>query len=112
MGDEARYMENLTLDEIGRDCTILLKYFTGKKDIPLPTKIRRSQWNNYKWTYGSYSYRPTFCDNIKCYAVNLTEPITNDEKVPRILFAGEGTSLAYYSTAHGTFLSGRKQAEK
>ena len=58
---------------------------------------------------GSYSYV-----DVKSTAADierLAEPIFVDQ-VPRVLFAGEATSLNYYSTAHGAYLSGQREAKR
>ncbi len=31
---------------------------------------------------------------------------------PKILFAGEATHLRYYSTVHGAYLSGKREAKR
>ena len=31
---------------------------------------------------------------------------------PRLFFAGEATHLRYYSTAHGAYLSGQREAKR
>ncbi|XP_071547521.1 uncharacterized protein [Panulirus ornatus] len=113
-GPEAEYMEELSELTVGQACTNLLRHFTGRKDIPYPKKVYRSQWASNHLFRGSYSYHPVGCDCITGELnENLNTPvcaITKDgDKVPVVVLAGEANSKAQYSTVHGALRNGIAQ---
>jgi len=109
-GDEADYVETLPDSEVSRELTGLLKRLLKKDDVPEPTELIRTNWNSNPYVLGSYSYingHSNSTDNIKY----LSEPIYI-KSVPRILFAGEATHADYYTTVHGAYLSGQREAAR
>ncbi len=74
-------------------------------NIPLPTHFLRTKWSTNKNSFGSYSY--TSVDTKMEYFDDLAEEI--DDK---LFFAGEHTNIDYFSTAHGAYLSGVREANK
>lgn len=70
----------------------------------------RSKWVSYQWTKGAYSYCSTKCDVLETRQQKLSEPVcVNDE--PKVLFAGEAVHDTHFSTTHGAYESGQKQAD-
>ena len=59
-------------------------------------------WGLDPWSCGAYSYAPPGW--AACRPV-LSEPLAD-----KLFFAGEATSVEFYSTAHGAFLSGQRAA--
>ncbi|XP_076070045.1 uncharacterized protein LOC143041837 isoform X2 [Oratosquilla oratoria] len=114
-GPEAEYMETLDEATVGKACVQLLQQFTGRTDIPEPKRVIRSQWASNPWFRGSYCYRPLACDKSEAKAKDLNTPVcasTSDgRKVPVVVLAGEANSIQQYSTVHGAFHNGIKQAQ-
>jgi hypothetical protein len=54
-GSAVQHMESLTDDQIMGTCTEILRKFLNTKDIPHPTKIRRSCWSTDSLCLGAYS---------------------------------------------------------
>ncbi|GAB6025470.1 hypothetical protein CHUAL_011210 [Chamberlinius hualienensis] len=104
-------IEKLSDDEVGDGCVRLLHHFTGKSITKL-TKIIRSSWYSDPLTRGSYSNRTTLLDEIKCHTEDLASPILHKtSEYPLLQFAGEATETTYFSTVHGAFISGKREAE-
>jgi len=61
------------------------------------------RWNQNPWTWGSYPHLRPGCpaDAI----ATLAKPLNK-----RVFFAGDGTHVDYYGTAHGALLSGQRAA--
>ncbi len=72
--------------------------------------IVSTKWNSNPFICGSYSYVDANCNAKKTFE-DLIEPICVDG-VPRILFAGEATHPRFYSTVHGAYLSGQREAKR
>jgi len=70
-----------------------------------PTNLLRSKWSKDPNTYGAYSYTST-STSMKNFDI-LARDINS-----KIYFAGEHTSRDYFSTAHGAYLSGKREARK
>ena len=74
-------------------------------DIPNPKKMLRTKWQSNENSYGAYSF--TAMETEMKHFEDLAKEI-NDQ----LFFAGEHTEVDYYSTAHGAYLSGIREAEK
>lgn len=109
-GEEADYVETLSETEISKTLTDLLRKFLNNPNIPYPTKIIRTQWSLNPYILGGYSY--VGLDGCANKHINdLAEPIFLNQ-IPKILFAGEATHLRFYSTVHGAYDSGKREAER
>uniref|UniRef100_H3B1U2 Zgc:66484 n=1 Tax=Latimeria chalumnae TaxID=7897 RepID=H3B1U2_LATCH len=111
-GREAEYMENLDEKEVGEVCVRLLRDFTGWK-VPSPRRVLRSTWWKNPYIRGSYTYIPVGIDAVKEQEI-LVEPLpsTQGGEPLQVLFAGEATHSQYYTTTHGAYLSGIREAER
>ncbi|XP_035674163.1 spermine oxidase-like [Branchiostoma floridae] len=110
-GKEAEYMETLSEEEISNTFLSLLKKFTGKDDIPKPVRTMITRWGSDALTCGSYSYIHVGekGDDISTVA----EPLYRDNtEVPAVQFAGEATHSEFFSTVHGAYLSGQREANR
>ncbi|RZF42553.1 hypothetical protein LSTR_LSTR016939 [Laodelphax striatellus] len=114
-GKGAIEMENLTKEEIGRHCTSLLAKITRRNDLPHPVEVIRSQWHSNRFVCGGYSHTTSQCDQT-CGPESLQAPVYVESLIsnqhPAILLAGEATHETYFSTTHGAFESGERQARK
>ncbi|KAF5299232.1 hypothetical protein FQA39_LY02405 [Lamprigera yunnana] len=107
-GEGVPKMEKLTDVEVGNHCTDLLKQFLNQS-VPKPIKVIRSKWMSSPWVLGSYSHITTRCDKTDTGPNTLRKPVVV-RGVPKILLAGEACSPTHFSTTHGAFESGQKQA--
>jgi monoamine oxidase len=73
--------------------------------IPEPLAMLRTQWQSNENSFGSYAY--TAVGTAMQHFEDMAEEI-NDQ----VFFAGEHTELDYFSTAHGAYLSGLREADK
>lgn len=73
--------------------------------IPYPTRVARSNWRGNYLIRGAYSY--TAIGTKMHHFDDLAEPIGN-----KVFFAGEHTERDYFSTAHGAYLSGIREANR
>jgi monoamine oxidase len=73
--------------------------------IPNPTNMLRTKWQSNQNTFGSYSY--TAVGSEMQHFDILANEINN-----KVFFAGEHTEIDYFSTAHGAYLSGIREADK
>ncbi|MEM6326449.1 MAG: NAD(P)/FAD-dependent oxidoreductase [Bacteroidota bacterium] len=103
-GDTARETEELTDDETVADAMDVLRRIYGTS-IPEPTGFQRTRWNSDPFSFGSYSARRP---GVEQSTVRALGELAGD----RILFAGEATSLDYFSTVHGAWLSGIREANR
>ncbi|CAF0878004.1 unnamed protein product [Brachionus calyciflorus] len=109
-GKEAEYVETLDNEEIGDTLTDLLRKVLNNKNIPKPDRVFKTQWKMNPYVLGSYSYVDVNGQANK-HINDLAEPLYINN-VPRVLFAGEATHLRYYSTVHGAYLSGQREATR
>lgn len=76
------------------------------------TKVLKSQWGTDPLFLGSYSYVAVGSsgDDID----KLAEPLQENGSSPplQILFAGEATHRTHYSTTHGAYFSGLREANR
>lgn len=102
--DYGRKTETMTDIEIQYEIMSHLRDMYGA-NIPTPLKILRSKWQNNENSFGAYSY--TAVGTEMRHFDDLAEEI-ND----KVFFAGEHTSADYFSTVHGAYLSGIREADK
>lgn len=102
--DYARQTEIMSDQQIIDEIMEHLKDIYGK-DIPKPTSMLRTKWQSNENAFGSYSY--TTVDTKMSHFAMLAEEI--DDK---LFFGGEHTNTDYFSTAHGAYLSGIREADK
>lgn len=102
--DYARQTEAMTDTQIINEIMLHLKDIYGNS-IPNPTNMIRTKWQSNENTFGAYSY--TAVGTEMQHFDDLAEEI-ND----KIFFAGEHTEADYFSTAHGAYLSGIREADK
>ncbi|MEZ5044706.1 MAG: NAD(P)/FAD-dependent oxidoreductase [Saprospiraceae bacterium] len=100
-GRQTEYMaDNQIIDEI----MVHLKDIYGD-NIPNPTNILRTKWQTNENAYGAYSY--TAVETEMQHFDDIAEALNY-----RLFFAGEHTNRDYFSTAHGAYLSGIREADK
>ena len=102
--DYARETETMSDSEIIDEIMNHLKDIYGNS-IPNPTNLLRTKWQANENSYGAYSY--TAIETEMQHFNDLAEEI-ND----KLFFAGEHTNIDYFSTAHGAYLSGIREADK
>lgn len=115
VGPPARYMEYLSDEQVIQGCFELLQKFAGKcfnVTIPRPERMVRSCWSSNRHFRGSYSFRSMASERLGAFASHLAKPLTNDNKKPVLLFAGEATHEHFYSTVHGAVESGWREADR
>lgn len=78
--------------------------------------VLRTKWGSDPLFLGSYSYVAVGSsgDDMDAFAKPLPESSNRDESNPplQILFAGEATDRTNYSTTHGAYLSGIREANR
>ncbi|XP_024085452.1 peroxisomal N(1)-acetyl-spermine/spermidine oxidase-like isoform X2 [Cimex lectularius] len=113
-GEGASKMEKLTQKQVAVHCTLLLRKFTGKADIPFPDDVIRSTWGSNKYICGGYSHITVKADKHGiCPNETLLKPVLSKNGKswhPSLLFAGEAVHKNQFSTAHGAYESGEFQA--
>lgn len=102
--DYGRQTETMSDDQIKAEIMLHLRDMYGNQ-IPEPTNLLRTKWNSNENSYGAYSY--TAVGTEMRHFEDLAESV-ND----KLFFAGEHTEVDYFSTAHGAYLSGVREAEK
>ncbi len=102
--DYARQTETMTDSQIIDEIMIHLRDIYGNS-IPNPTNILRTKWNTNENSFGAYSY--TAVGTEMKHFDDLAEEI-ND----KLFFGGEHTEADYFSTVHGAYLSGIREADK
>lgn len=102
--DYARQTETMSDAQIIDEVMRHLKDIYGN-NIPNPTNIVRTKWQSNLNSFGSYSY--TAVGTEMQHFDDLAQEINN-----KLFFAGEHTHIDYFSTAHGAYLSGIREADK
>lgn len=100
----ARQTESMTNAQIISEIMAHLKDIYGTS-IPNPTNLLRTKWQTNENTFGAYSY--TAVGTEMRHFDDLAEEV-ND----KLFFAGEHTEIDYFSTVHGAYLSGIREADK
>ncbi|MGF7218156.1 monoamine oxidase [Spirosoma lacussanchae] len=99
-----RQTEVLSDAEIIHEIMLHLKDIYGNA-IPNPVSMLRTKWYTNENAHGAYSY--TAVGTEMQHFDDLAEEI-NDT----LFFAGEHTEVDYFSTVHGAYLSGIREANK
>jgi monoamine oxidase len=102
--DYARLTETMTDAQIIDEIMIHLKDIYGNS-IPNPTNMLRTKWQTNENSFGAYSY--TAVGTEMQHFNDLANEVNN-----KLFFAGEHTNIDYFSTAHGAYLSGIREADK
>lgn len=103
-GENAHELEKLTEQQLINKCIDNLRQHFGSI-VPMPEQYLITRWSQDPFTYGSYSYIPVGASG-QDYDV-LAEPIENC-----VFFAGEATDRKHFSTVHGAYLSGIREANR
>lgn len=115
-GKEAVEMEGLEEEEVVSGVQATIEAFGVGGDRPVrAVGMRRSGWAKDPLFMGSYSYLAVGSSGEDFDAV--AEPVPgryygSTERPLQILFAGEATQRPYFSTTHGAYLSGIREAER
>lgn len=102
--DYARQTETMSDAQIIEEIMVHLKDIYGHS-IPNPTSMVRTKWQTNENSFGAYSY--TTVGTLMQHFDDLAKEV-ND----KLFFGGEHTEAEYFSTAHGAYLSGIREAEK
>ncbi|WP_338875094.1 NAD(P)/FAD-dependent oxidoreductase [Spirosoma sp. SC4-14] len=102
--DYGRQTETMSDAQVTADIMGHLRDMYGTS-IPDPTTMLRTKWQSNENSVGAYSY--TAVGTAMHHFDDLAEEV-ND----RLFFAGEHTHIDYFSTAHGAYLSGIREADK
>ncbi len=109
-GEAAKQMEAASDDDVIKTCVATLKQFLGDANIPQPIRLLRSRWYNERYIHGAYCY--IGLHNSVNDIIKLAEPVLSEDNIPRLLFAGEATSMSGYSTMHGAYMSAVREANR
>ncbi|PWA49888.1 amine oxidase, FAD/NAD(P)-binding domain protein [Artemisia annua] len=120
-GEEALKLESLPDEVILDDVSTTISSFLSQKDYNGNVKfekVLKSGWDSDPLFMGSYSYIAvgSSSDDID----TLAEPLPNTKVLEstksgsplQILFAGEATDRTHYSTTHGAYISGLREADR
>lgn len=102
--DYARQTERMTDEEVTNEIMAHLRDIYGN-DIPSPTHLLRTKWQSNENAFGAYSF--TAIETEMQHFDDLAEAVNE-----QLFFAGEHTEIEYFSTAHGAYLSGIREADK
>lgn len=115
-GQGGRDIENETDEQVSKTCTNILKLFLPNEVVTEPISVVCSRWFTNEFTCGSYSYRTLNYEKNRLDLNDLIEPlrvkVDGDIEWPAVLFAGEACDSQFFSTTHGAFQSGVREAER
>jgi len=99
-------VENASEGEIAE----AFSYILGKMfqhPVPKPVGVYMHRWSSDPLFYGTYTTDSVNVDTSACIAT-LEQPLYDN----RLLFAGEATSADFYSTMHGAYWTGIREASR
>jgi monoamine oxidase len=102
--DYGRQTETMTDAQVIEEIMNHLRDIYGSS-IPNPTNMLRTKWYTNENAFGSYSY--TAVGTEMRHFDDLAAEVSD-----KLFFAGEHTEADYFSTAHGAYLSGVREADK
>ncbi len=102
--DQARLTEAMSDAQVIDEIMAHLNDIYGNS-IPNPTNMLRTKWQSNENSFGAYSFTQigTEMRHFEDMAAEVND---------RLFFAGEHTEIDYFSTAHGAYLSGLREADK
>ncbi|XP_062862700.1 spermine oxidase-like [Trichomycterus rosablanca] len=114
-GREALHMETLQDSEVKDTCVRLLRSFTNLS-VPEVSQVLITRWGHDPEVLGSYSFVPEGVNGVKNQN-DLASPLppqneASDKEPLQVLFAGEATHVNFYTTTHGAYLSGVREAKR
>lgn len=113
-GKEALQMEELNDEEIISGVHATLEGFGGRDgNYGRISRVKRSGWGTNPLFRGSYSYVASGSSGADLDL--MAEPLPRgcyDEPPLQVLFAGEATHRTHYSTTHGAYFSGIREANR
>ncbi|XP_059471126.1 spermine oxidase-like [Neocloeon triangulifer] len=114
--ESAKLVETLPEDQIGMDCTKVLRKFLNR-NVPVPKRVFRTQWFCNPYVKGAYSFSADRCDESGTKPSDLLKPVTAsfaelNLEIPIVLLAGEAAHDCHFSTTHGAFETGEMQGNK
>ncbi|XP_063069560.1 spermine oxidase isoform X1 [Engraulis encrasicolus] len=114
-GREALHMEKMLDEEVGKVCVSLLRSFTGWP-VPEVSEVLLTRWGCDPYVRGSYTFVPQGAQAERehgALAAPLpSEPHSANTKPLQVLFAGEATHVNFYTTTHGAYLTGIREAQR
>ncbi|XP_062500761.1 peroxisomal N(1)-acetyl-spermine/spermidine oxidase-like [Corticium candelabrum] len=118
-GKEAVKMTSESSHALNQKFDDLMEYFVHQSEIPEVVEVLHTDWCRNELFQGAYSYPAVGCSpkDFDTLAQPLPAPpssTNNDVKTPQLqlLFAGEATHRNYYSTLHGAYLTGIREADR
>lgn len=102
--DYGRQTETMTDAQVVDDIMAHLRDIYGN-NIPSPNNMLRTKWATNENAFGAYSF--TAVGTEMRHFEDLAEAVDG-----KLFFAGEHTEVDYFSTAHGAYLSGIREAKK
>lgn len=102
--DYGRATETMTDAQVTSEIMAHLRDMYGTS-IPAHAHLLRTRWSTNENSFGAYSY--TAVGTEMRHFEDLAEEIDN-----KLFFGGEHTEVDYFSTAHGAYLSGIREADK
>ena len=106
-GSAAQTIPHLSQQELADGVCYVLQRFL-QCAIPSPTRIICSDWGS-KPFYGSYSYNINQDSHFD--RLELSKPLVSNPP-NQVLFAGEATHCREYSTIHGAYKTGIREADR
>lgn len=102
--DYGRQTETMTDAQVIAEIMAHLRDIYGN-NIPDPTNLLRTKWSSNENAFGAYSFTAvgTEMRHFEDMAASIND---------KLFFAGEHTEVDYFSTAHGAYLSGLREAQK
>jgi len=110
-GKDAIKVEEFSEEKLKKIFTKDLQKFIP--NIPFPKSAYVTKWTADPYTSGAYSFIAVN-SNFKDFEV-LAEPLIinyKEKKVVKVLFAGEATHTEYFSTMHGAYETGEREAKR
>ena len=105
-GNAVVCIEKASKEEIKEGMSYVLEKFL-KHPIPKPVDVYMHKWLADPLFRGCYT-SDLVSANTSASITALLEPLNEN----RVLFAGEATHLEFFSTIHGAYLSGVREAER
>jgi len=103
--DIAKMIEQMTDDDACNFALCRLRSVFGQECVPHPKRFFVTRWHSDPFSKGSFTVIPIGACGEDMDA--LSEPVGDS-----LFFAGEATYVRHYSTIHGAYLSGEREASR